>query len=179
MTAPTDPLQIAAALCEDVYRRGNLDQQITFADIGVAAQNISVLGLSTDITGPQTAGYYYDNATGFVGSLTTAGNTAYVTFRGTDNSGGVWDVVDDLVPTPLEWLGFSAPGSGGHSDPLDFTAANGPLGSGTIARTQLDDALALARAAILQNPGKQIAGAVSKLISATIGDCAAMPGAAV
>jgi hypothetical protein len=24
MTAPTDPLQIAAALCENVYRRGDL-----------------------------------------------------------------------------------------------------------------------------------------------------------
>ena len=37
MTAPTDVLQIAAALCENVYRRDNADQQIQFSDIGVTA----------------------------------------------------------------------------------------------------------------------------------------------
>ena len=155
MAIPATDLEITAALCENVYRRDPSDQAITFSDIGVQAKSVTGTGLTGD---PNADGYYYNNANGFVGSVTEklGASTVYVTFRGTDNSGGFGDVVDDLFTSPLEWAGFSTPGSGGHSDPGDFNYANTALGSGTLIRTQLDDALALARAAIAQNPGKQI-----------------------
>ncbi len=106
MVAPTTDLQIAAALAENVYRRDNGDQQIQFADIDVdPVTNLPVAGLT-----PQ-AGYYYNNTTGFVGSVTTKGNTAFITFRGTDWSGDQWDIADNFFTSPAELVGYATPGS--------------------------------------------------------------------
>ncbi len=67
---------------------------------------------------------------------------------------------------------------GTDSGLTDFTQANSPLGFGTFARTQLDDAIALTKAAIAANGGNtanivvtghSLGGGLAGLVSAALG----------
>src|SRR6266849_4912931 len=84
-------LQEAAALAEMVYRRNPADQAIDIVGTGG-----KIPGTDLDLTAnpPQGltpaggSGYYYDNATGFVGRVVETESADYVIFRGTDMAGG-------------------------------------------------------------------------------------------
>jgi hypothetical protein len=147
------PTQAAAALAEEIYRRDPADQALSLTDINPSYVNKT---LSTDSVTALASmgiinkdGYYYDDSTGFVGQVVTDGTTTYVVYRGTD-----------------------AGSSYLNSDGGDWFDANVPLGLGTtagtkldgsglpilpnVASTQLDDALALAKAAISAANGSPV-----------------------
>jgi len=64
MAVPSTALHIASALAENVYRRSTTDQAVSIGDIGANAKTVNAPTLSNP-----DAGYYYNYATGFVGSI--------------------------------------------------------------------------------------------------------------
>jgi Ca2+-binding RTX toxin-like protein len=135
--------QIAAALCEQVYRRADAEQQIENAEFEGAG-----LGTVTNVpvTDAQAAsmgltlneGFLYNYNTGFVGRLVEANDKIFVVYRGSDLSGGLFDIAIPFLFGDAEAANVPA----GLADPLDW-GNNGALTSGTLAHTQLDDALNL------------------------------------
>jgi hypothetical protein len=125
-------LQYAAALAEMVYRRSQDDQRLDITQTGgtIPGEDVSLTDANKQPLFPPSltldpgTGYYYDDSTGFVGRVVrNPDGTIYVVFRGTD------------------------------SGLTDFAQANFPLGFGTFGPTQLDDAIALTKAAIAANGG--------------------------
>ena len=131
----TNDLHIAAALAEQSYRRADADQQIQNEDIG--ASNVSLTAPMGGVQRDDITGFYYNNATGFVGRVVIANGKVFVAFRGTDMAGGISDLIAAKV-------GFERTSA---IDVKDFDCANSPLCFGTSSASQLDDALALTRAA--------------------------------
>ena len=153
MAAALTNTQIAAALCEEVYRRADEDQQIKYNE---GFGNIVPVNTELDqtiISGLQAKGFtldngfYYNNTTGFVGQIIQAGGKTYVVFRSSDLSGS-W--LDTAVPLFTGDLTGEPPVTGKKADPSDW-ANNRELNEGSIDRTQLTDALALLEAVRL-NP---------------------------
>ena len=79
--------QLAAAFCEQVYRRDDLDQQIGNASAPV--QGYDNLGggtpiiYDTDIAEfTRDKGFFYNDKTGFVGQIIEANGSVFVVFRG-------------------------------------------------------------------------------------------------
>jgi hypothetical protein len=120
MTESLSDLQVAAALSEMIYRRNAADQAIAFTNIPTSGNDPSVIRPPSLVKDP--SGFYYDDATGFVGQVVDANDKIFVVFRGTDFEGGLTGV--------------------------DFTDGNLPLALGTFNNAQLDDAIALTKAAI-------------------------------
>jgi len=81
----TNDLHIAAALAEQSYRRADADQQIQNEDIG--ASNVSLTAPMGGVQRDDITGFYYNNATGFVGRVVIANGKVFVAFRGTDMAG--------------------------------------------------------------------------------------------
>lgn len=132
MTALTDE-QIAAALCEKVYRRSDKEQPLTDAEIEVSSEQLSTSGTQLSFDG----GYYYNNNSGFVGRIVQASDgKVFVVFRGSDLSGSFLDGIQAMFTTP------TPPATPTVADPYDWND-NYWLGTGTFQRTHLDDALAL------------------------------------
>jgi hypothetical protein len=165
-------LQMGAALCEQVYRRDDKDQQISDNDLNVQAVDVlsNLQGSGVVATG---GGWYYDNSTGFVGRVVSDGTTTYVVFRGTDMSGGFSDLANDIAANYFPSLGLTPTGK---VDLNDFFYGNQPLGTGTTGVTQLNDALALAQAAQASagsQPvvvvGQSLGGGLAGLVAAMIG----------
>jgi hypothetical protein len=81
---------LAAAFCEQVYRRADLDQQIGNNDStegylpGLKAPVIETRTISGFT---QQGGFYYNDQTGFVGQIIEANGSVFVVFRGSDLSG--------------------------------------------------------------------------------------------
>jgi hypothetical protein len=157
----TNDLYIAAALAEQSYRRAAADQQIQDGDIGASGVSLSPIGLQQD----GTSAFYYNNATGFVGRVVIANGKVFVAFRGTDMAGGISDLLAAKV-------GFERTSA---IDVKDFDYANSPLSFGTSSASQLDDALALTRAAKtfaasqgmeLVVAGQSLGGGLAGLVSA-------------
>jgi len=98
---------------------------------------------------PPSGGYYYNDTTGFVGRVVEANGKIFVVFRGTDLAGSLSDIVSAK-------LGFQK--TPGVVDIKDYDYANIALGWGTTGTSQLNDALALTRAAeaVAQQTGKQV-----------------------
>ena len=183
--------QIAAALIENIYRRSQQDQPIEINNPLIGGRDVD-LGLSPPqgLSKLDDSGYWYNNSTGFVGRVVEVGGTVYVVFRGTDigtdtsRIGGLFEFVAS---------GGTAGQAGGY-DILDWTRANLPLGLGIVSRTmldggtrepqlqsgaavtQLDDAVALmkaAEAAAAGRPvvvaGQSLGGGLAGLVSALFG----------
>jgi len=190
-------LQIATALAEDSYRRSSSDQALSLSDIAPGAANLGLSGPSeSDLTQmgmTSDGGYWYDDFTGFVGRVVNVNNTIYVTFRGTDMSGGGSDLATALLQAiaagPVS--GVAALLGNSSIDWRDFADANFPLALGTTAgtlldanlqpvapsqaATQLDDALALTQAAIASAGGlpvvvvgQSLGGGLAGLVSAIL-----------
>jgi hypothetical protein len=151
MTGTLEDLEVAAALAEEIYRRNAKDQPIQLGDIANSKDDSDVVRPPSLTKDP--SGFYYDDATGFVGQVVDANGKIFVVFRGTD-------------------LGSLTDFDSGDID------ADGSLAAGTTARSQLDDALALTRAAIAaaggdaskvvvtgQSLGGGLAGLVSGLLN--------------
>jgi hypothetical protein len=80
MMSDLTPLQVAAALAEIAYRRAPEDQALNLVDIPGAEE----FPLSTPEGLTLDGGYYYHDATGFVGRVVQAADgTIYVVLRGT------------------------------------------------------------------------------------------------
>ena len=165
-------LQMAAALCEEIYRRATEDQQLTDNNLQVKAVDVSANLQGTGLV-PTGDGWYYDNSTGFVGRVVSDGNTTYVVIRGTDFSGGFPDLAQDVTANYFPSLGLTPTGK---VDLNDFFLGNQPLGIGTTGKTQLNDALALAQAAQAsagQQPivvtGQSLGGGLAGLVAAMTG----------
>lgn len=159
----TNDLHIAAALAEQSYRRADADQQIQNEDIG--ASNVSLTAPMGGVQRDDITGFYYNNATGFVGRVVIANGKVFVAFRGTDMAGGISDLIAAKV-------GFERTSA---IDVKDFDCANSPLCFGTSSASQLDDALALTRAAKtfaasegmeLVVAGQSLGGGLAGLVSA-------------
>ena len=135
MAGSLDPLKTSAALAEQVYRRAKEDQQLTDGDIGVRV----VDGVFGNLQGPvlttQGDGWYYNNATGFVGRVVSDGTTTYVVLRGTDMSGSLGETALNIASNY-----FGGGSLTQRTDVNDFTYANLALGFGSAGTTQLDDA---------------------------------------
>jgi hypothetical protein len=128
MAGTLDDLEVAAALAEEIYRRNSQDQPIALGDVATNSKNDPNVVAPTSLT-PKD-GFYYDDATGFVGQVVDANGKIFVVLRGTDFEGGLTGV--------------------------DFTDGNLPLALGTFNNTQLDDAIALTKAAIEAANGKTV-----------------------
>src|SRR5262249_40512688 len=127
--------QIAAALCENVYRRSDNDQPLSLTDINAEASDVNLSDASPQGLTTDGSGYWYDNSTGFVGRVVDVNGTVYVVFRGTDwGTGGT--VTKDQIVSAIRSAGTAGPI--GAIDPLDFTRANLILGTGTAIGTQWD-----------------------------------------
>jgi Lipase (class 3) len=143
-------LQMAAALCEQVYRRADNDQQLDSAEppssngFGSPISNAAFV-LPVGFTADN--GYYYNNTTGFVAQVISTNGKIFVVYRGSDLSGSFGDA---LIPT----LFGDPTGGGPNSSTVDVQdwANNYILGNGTSSQSQLDDALAILRA----NPTSEI-----------------------
>jgi trimeric autotransporter adhesin len=145
-------LQMAAALCEQVYRRDNLDQQLDSTEASAGGfgtvlniQNTQIAGFTLD------NGFYYNNVSGFVAQIVQANGKIFVVFRGSDLSSGFGDaLIPALFGDPL--------GGGQNSSTVDQQdwANNFVLGLGTVQRSQLDDAVALLQAVKAANPSGEI-----------------------
>lgn len=160
--------QIAAALSEMSYRRDPRDQALSTDDsstglrsIGIG-ENIEQELLLLTINGQAHVkpsgltfvrtngtnnpdGFYYDDATGFVGHVSLVNGTIYVNFRGTDLSGGMLDAGASAVSASVGWDWMA--GNPTQVDNKDFQT-NVSLGFGATATTQMDDALALTQLAL-------------------------------
>jgi hypothetical protein len=82
MTTTLTDTQIAAALSEQIYRRSDADQDLKDQDIGIT-RFITFGTAPTGLTA-EDDGYYYNDATGFVGRVVEANDKIFVVFRGTD-----------------------------------------------------------------------------------------------
>ena len=153
--------QIAAALCEQVYRRSGTEQQLSNSDIGVVKTEFAT-SLFTE-----NDGYYYNNNSGFVGRIVEANGTVFVVFRGSDLAGTFMeDGLQAMFTTP------TPPGQPTVADAYDWND-NYYLGTGTTQRTQLDDALALLELAKQNFPtsqiivtGQSLGGGLASLVTA-------------
>jgi hypothetical protein len=87
MTESLSDLQVAAALSEMIYRRNAADQAIAFTNIPTSGNDPSVIRPPSLVKDP--SGFYYDDATGFVGQVVDANDKIFVVFRGTDFEGGL------------------------------------------------------------------------------------------
>src|SRR5262245_19021984 len=76
-------LQVAAALAEMSYRRAERDQQLHVEDVNGSHVGVSVSGLTLN------DGFYYNDATGFVGNIVRANGKIFVVYRGTDMAGSL------------------------------------------------------------------------------------------
>ena len=86
-----EPLQLAAALADEIYRRAPEDFAIdVLRDLNVARVDLRQASISTSYGNAieQRGDYYYGIDTGFVGRVVEKGNTIYVVYRGTDMAGG-------------------------------------------------------------------------------------------
>jgi hypothetical protein len=148
MAVLTD-VQMAAALCEQVYRRADADQQLKYNEgFGNNIPTNATIGQSVlaslEAKGfTYNNGFYYNNSTGFVGQIVEANAKIFVVFRGSDLSGGVGDAADAF------FRGEAEGDPGVESDTADRYdwACNRELGLGSISQYQLADALALLEAA--------------------------------
>jgi hypothetical protein len=121
MAATLSDLEVAAALAELIYRRNSKDLPVTLGPLGdIVGKNDPDIVKPLSLT--KNDGFYYDDAIGFVGQVVDANDKIFVVFRGTDFEGGLTGV--------------------------DFTDGNVPLALGTFDNTQLDDAIALTKAAM-------------------------------
>lgn len=137
--------KLAAALAEHVYRRSEDDIPITLHDLdatGISVGPIDASQFKTD-TGPDGALFYYTDR-GFVGEVVEKADTIYVVFRGSDSAEGFGTNFQKA---------FGANFDQTVRDPARLTDIgdfinNMALAAGlSVGRTQLDDALALTRAA--------------------------------
>ena len=90
-------LQLAAALCEQVYRRADNDQQLDSSEDGNGGFGIELATVS--LTRPswmtQDGVFYYNNATGFVAEVVKAGEKIFVVFRGSDLSSSFGNAINE------------------------------------------------------------------------------------
>jgi hypothetical protein len=101
-------VELAAALCEQVYRRDSLDQQLEFSE-GFAETLVARENRISGFT--QDAGFYYNNATGFVGRIVETDGKIFIVFRGSDLS-------DNFSAALLPAL-FEYPAPGGAPSTVD------------------------------------------------------------
>jgi hypothetical protein len=170
-SADLSGIQLAAALAEEVYRRNPNDLPITLANLtGTSAVPLDPPpGLSV-AAGADGSIYYYSSR-GFVGQVVLKDNTLYVVFRGTDASSSFLDGFSKAAASGFDQTAIDA----SHlSDLGDFTS-DLLLGQGTARQTQLDDALALTRAAEAEANargkqvvvvGQSLGGGLAALVSA-------------
>lgn len=177
-------VQMASALAEQIYRRSqdgshNLnDHGITLKDLNANSVSLEIQGLQpdTDISDGAHPDTYYYSAQGFVGHLVVKDGTLWVVFRGTDSAesflagglkAGIPWAVDD----------FEAQDSSHQSDLGDWIT-NKNLASGTLGRSQLDDAMSLTNAAIayaaannltVKVAGQSLGGGLAGIVSAITG----------
>jgi len=137
--------QIAAALSDNVYRWADQDQPITLANVPGASLQPIVTPAGLTLNG----GFYYDDSTGFVGTVTNVNGTIYVTFRGVDIGGGTFNL-PQWTTTNLP-LGLGLP-TGTTLTALDPTTGAFSATPPAQAVTELDDAIALTQAAIASAP---------------------------
>lgn len=136
-------LQMAAALCEQVYRRSNFEQQLgntTGVTEGFDGSSVSVNPLVGVSGTPFTLdnGFYYNNSTGFVAQIVQANGKIFLVLRGSDLSSDFYDaIIPALLGDPLGGRQTSS-----TVDEQDW-ANNKALGLGTVSQTQFDDALLL------------------------------------
>src|SRR6266702_973801 len=165
-------LQLAAALAEEIYRRNASDNPIKLSDLGAQAVDVvTPAGFSTDSS---VDGLTYYTSRGFVGQVVLKGDTLYVVFRGSDSATSFFNSFYQAASNS-----FSQTASdGGHQTDLGDFANNVLLGRGTTQQTQLDDALALTRAAEARAAalgkqvvvvGQSLGGGLAGLVSATEG----------
>lgn len=171
MTALTD-LQMAAALCEQVYRRSDLDQQLGVlpqqAPPGALPEGFGgsdIIAHSSNINGfDNENGFYYNDDTGFVGRIIEANGKVFLVLRGSDLSGS-WSAVPGSLGVTLDL---------DYADSFDWSN-NTDLGLGTTGYSQLDDALKLleeaknlasARGAEVVVAGQSLGGGLAGLITA-------------
>lgn len=167
-------IQLAAALAEEIYRRGTGDDPISISsDLGASAINHGILpGL--ELVSTSSGDQYYYSSKGFVGRVVEKDGTVYVVFRGTDAvesfATGVRRADSNGALSDIEILDQT-----GMSDFGDW-ATNVHLGAyGAISGTQLDDALLLTRAAKqyaldqgleVKVVGQSLGGGLAGLVSA-------------
>ncbi len=90
-------LQMAAALCEEAYRRADNTSSSKynegFGDRAPINKELSQSTLAVLQAKGFTLdnGFYYNNVTGFVGQIIEANGKIFVVFRGSDLSGGLLD----------------------------------------------------------------------------------------
>lgn len=189
--APTG-LALYAALCEEIYRRNENDLRIEI-DNDLQQNAVTKENIDDDINGSSstnfildaknantwvidTEGYIYqmtdpNNASdttpdnGFVARIVEKDGQYTVVFRGSDLSGGGWDLIQSVVDP--QWTP--------ESDGYDWRD-NIRLGLGDWSRTQFDDALALTQALIdevgaanVTVTGQSLGGGLAGLVSAVTG----------
>lgn len=151
------PTQIAAALAEEIYRRGEADHSIDLeGDLKAKGVNLgSINGLSLDPNGNDiNRDYYYYSSRGFVGRAVEKDGILYVVFRGTDSAESFYDgYTKAQAAGAFNNQSIQAPDK--LSDWGDW-ATNSKLGLGTLDDTQLEDALAFAQAAKQYVQGKDL-----------------------
>lgn len=142
----------AAALAEMIYARTDSDQAVTVADINQVTGSAILPDIITvgDILASGailgTNNYYY-GSNGFVGAIYQQGETYYVVLRGSD-AGGSSESVE------LGWDLLTGTGELSGSDEVDRFDWNQNSVIGwadslaAFEHTQVDDAMALARAAL-------------------------------
>jgi hypothetical protein len=148
-------VMLAAALCEEIYRRAPGEQSLgesttllyhkegfaSFYDDPITPKEPTIVGLTNKES------YYYNDDTGFVGRIVEANGKIFVVLRGSDLSAEFTDAIRAMFASdPAQ-----ADSKGGTVDTYDWYN-NRQMGKGTLAPSQIDDALALLAAA------KEIAG---------------------
>jgi hypothetical protein len=138
-------VQLAAALAEQVYRRNSNDIPVTLTELGATPLTVTPADpnqFATDRSTVDNATYYY-TPRGFVGEVVQKDGVVYVVFRGTDSSESFFN---GLKKAAANGFNQTATDPSRLSDLGDWTN-NVLLALGTSQETQLDDALALTRAA--------------------------------
>jgi pimeloyl-ACP methyl ester carboxylesterase len=152
MTNSVDVL-LAAALCEQVYRRDPREQaigQLTGQQLNVEGFTSFYNGTLDIKTGADTIdqlklvnnAFYYNDNTGFVGQIVEANNKVFVVLRGTDLSSDFTKALESFFADSPQ----SGNSYGQTVDTKDWYY-NHQMGIGSLAHTQIDDALALLKAA--------------------------------
>ena len=144
-------LQISAALCEEIYRRSNSDDPLNISNLGLKSldfeENSKIKELTLNISEND---HYYYSTKGFVGRVVTdeATKQMYVVFRGTDSAESfLAGATKAISKGALNDLTVRNDPESNLSDLGDW-GTNSLLGAyGTLKETQLEDALALTRAA--------------------------------
>jgi Ca2+-binding RTX toxin-like protein len=149
-TSGLSGIQLAAALAEQIYHRNTTDDPITLGQLGLGTVDLGkVSGLTSD---DSVDGTTYYSPRGFVGEVVETSDTVYVVFRGTDISGSF---LSGFQAAESAGLNQNAVDPSGVND-LGDISNDILLGQGTGQQTQLDDALALTRAAEANAGGKKV-----------------------